>query len=327
MLGNHLWLRNSAPTAAFAAVSARRLTMAVTKLPAGWQVLRNRRLRSVDGPPWVKFIALHPEKGIALIDFLPAIPEAAIPPLDEFLARTGFGAFAAGDPPIVAVALGESDIEAIGDHLADAFDAAPPCGITNADWTEAVIELLLATRGLLLTRIMPVAERASAAPVSEPAILARSAPAPAASWIVAAPSDLRAAPMIAADPPRPPLVQAPGVARPRHLWLVPAALAATVIGATIGSVLMSRTPQVAPTVAEAGIAVSPAAAQTGMPNEAATSIAAPVPTIAAPGRSAKRRTRASIPVWEEQYRHQSTVRAPRRQSAPALADALTARAE
>jgi hypothetical protein len=137
-----------------------KLAAALAGLPAPWRVLRNRRASAADGPPWVKYVALHPEKGIALLDLLPANPHAAVAPLDEFLARTGFAAFSHGDPPIVALALAERDIAAVNDHLADAFADAPRCGIKNANWTEAVVELLMSTSGLFLTPV----ERASDAP-------------------------------------------------------------------------------------------------------------------------------------------------------------------
>ncbi len=139
-------------------------------LPAPWRVLRNRRARATDGPPWVKYIALHPEKGIALVDALPANPETAVAPLAEFLIGTGFAAFSHGDPPIVALALAERDIASIGGHLTDAFAGGPPCGIKNTNWTEAVIDLLMSTPELLLTPIKNTSDtprRTEAAPVKQ----------------------------------------------------------------------------------------------------------------------------------------------------------------
>jgi hypothetical protein len=159
MFGNLLSMQHTTPRASVPTLRVtRKLDAAFAELPASWRVLRNRRANAADGPPWVKYIALHPEKGIALVDLLAANPHAAIAPLDEFLARTGFNAFSRGDPPIVAVALAERDIAAIGDHLADAFAGTRPCGIKNTDWPEAVIELLMSTPGLLLTPLAKASE-------------------------------------------------------------------------------------------------------------------------------------------------------------------------
>ncbi len=127
------------------------LEAALAELPPAWLILCNRH--AVDGPPWVKFIALHPRKGVALIDVEPAQPETAIAPLEEFLARKGFAPFTSGDPPIVALALAKDDIAAIEDRVAGAFAEAPPCGIESALWIETVTELLMSTQGILLTRL------------------------------------------------------------------------------------------------------------------------------------------------------------------------------
>ena len=154
MLGNLFSMHQTAARAPVPNLrTVNKLAAALAGLPAPWRVLRNRRASAADGPPWVKYIALHPEKGIALLDLLPANPHAAVAPLDEFLARTGFAAFSHGDPPIVAVALAERDIVAVGDHLADAFAGAPRCGIKNGNWAEAVVELLMSTSGLFLTPV------------------------------------------------------------------------------------------------------------------------------------------------------------------------------
>jgi hypothetical protein len=222
MFDNLLSMRHAAPRAAAPTTRVtRKLEAVLAELPASWRVLRNRRATAADGPPWVKYIALHSEKGIALIDLLPNNPHAAIAPLDEFLGRTGYDAFSRGDPPIVAIALAERDIAAISDHLADAFADMRPCGIKNANWPEAVIELLMSTPGLLLTPIAkatdtpkqrnaasadqksPVYERP---PRSEPSSPPRKAPQPEP----AAPSDV----LKAREPSQPPEPRAVPLAVP-----------------------------------------------------------------------------------------------------------------
>jgi len=161
-------------------------------------VLRNRRAAATDGPPWVKFIALNPATGIALIDLLPAQPEAAVAPLEEFLARTGFTAFSRGDPPIVAVPLRADEISALGNHIDAAFADAAPCGIRNENWPTAIAELLMSTQGLLLSEL----ERAVDRPTEKPTPAQTAAPP--------APTQSEAPP--APTPPKPPAPTA--VARP-----------------------------------------------------------------------------------------------------------------
>ncbi|MGH7170531.1 MAG: hypothetical protein ACRELG_09670, partial [Gemmataceae bacterium] len=41
---------------------------ALAALPEPWTVLANRRRSGAEGPPWVRYVVLHPAKGIALVD-------------------------------------------------------------------------------------------------------------------------------------------------------------------------------------------------------------------------------------------------------------------
>ena len=132
-----------------------KLRRALIDLPAPWTVICNRGA----GPPWVSYLALHPAKGIALVDLAPAQPAYAIAPLEEFLARTGLAAFADGDPPIIALAFDMRDLADVEQRLSDGFAGYAPCGIANANWPEALIELFMMTPDLALTRLQRPAER------------------------------------------------------------------------------------------------------------------------------------------------------------------------
>jgi hypothetical protein len=258
--------RNGSGSPGLEPLAARKLQAALTRLPPEWLVLRSRYARGLDGPPWVKFIALHSQKGIALIDVAPADPEAAVEALDEFLARTGLDAFSRGDPPIVALALNPGDdVAAIDRYLADAFAAAAPCGIKNANWTEAVAALLLATPGLLLTQIAPVPDMTvpdTPVPLTPPKESERAAamttPAPSASPelppiaapIAAVPDagNLRDAVLRAEkdDAPVPiddapvPIDDAPEIATKRQIWAVSGTFAASLVLGSIGLVYLDR---------------------------------------------------------------------------------------
>src|SRR5579883_2768218 len=103
---------------------AAQLREALAALTAPWIVLANRRASGADGPPWVRFIALHPAKGIALVDTSAA--EAAIAPLEDFLARTGFPALQPGALPIVPVAIGPDEIGTVAEIVESVFAQAQP---------------------------------------------------------------------------------------------------------------------------------------------------------------------------------------------------------
>jgi hypothetical protein len=302
------------PMAGFDLPAVRRLQAALAALPPEWQALRSRRARGTDGPPWVKFIVLHPEKGIALIDLLPADPGIAIEPLDEFLARTRFEAFSQGDPPIVAVALDEGDIDAIERHLVDAFTTAPSCGIKNANWTEAVVELLISTPGLLLTRIARVSDASmrgmDAAPrdrqEAEPSIVPLAPPEPREVRAIAEPD-----PDFLDDGPI-------DFAGKRPVWIVPAVLAASLVLGAIGLVYADWPKALPAAIAEAEHVPRqendpsrlPADFAAGQAPASAASFAA-VTVPPAPRKPKGQATLAARPVWEEaRSSHRKAAKAP-----------------
>ena len=129
-----------------------------------WIVLASRRASGADGPPWVRYVVLHPDKGIALVDTDDATP--AIAPLDDFLWHTGFAALQDGALCIVAVTITAATTSgAVADQIDAAFGGSP-CGLANPNWCEAVVDLLLATPDLMLTRLWPSAPAAVAAPTA-----------------------------------------------------------------------------------------------------------------------------------------------------------------
>lgn len=137
------------------------LRTALGALAEPWIVLATRRASSADGPPWVRYVVLHPDKGIALVDTDDAGP--AIAPLDDFLWHTGFAALQDGALCIVAVTVTAKTSDTIIDQINAAFGGSP-CGLTNPNWCEAIVDLLLATPDLMLARLRPSAPAAVAAP-------------------------------------------------------------------------------------------------------------------------------------------------------------------
>ena len=140
-----------------------RLRAALVALAEPWIVLATRRASGADGPPWVRYVVLHPDKGIALVDTDDAAP--AVAPLDDFLWHTGFAALQGDALCIVAVTVTTETSGAVVDQIDAAFGGSP-CGLANPNWCEAVVDLLLATPDLMLTRLRPSMPAAVAVPAT-----------------------------------------------------------------------------------------------------------------------------------------------------------------
>jgi len=190
--------------------TAARLREALAALPAPWVVLANRRASGADGPPWVRFVALHPEKGIALVDT--DSPDAAVAPLEDFLARTGFVALQAGALPIVPVAVGVGEVGVVVDLLDAAF-ASTRANLGNPNWCEAVTELLLTAPDLMLAQLRrtPSAARPSA---PEPPVQRSARHAARPPRRAVAPEPTRAEPSLS-QAPQPQARTAPPAETPR----------------------------------------------------------------------------------------------------------------
>lgn len=122
----------------------------LTALPAPWAVLASRRASGADGPPWVRFVALHPDKGIALLDI--SGTDGAVPPFKDFLARAGISGLQGGRLPVVPVTVGADEVADVADLLDAAFaDTRHVPGSPN--WCDAVVETLLAAPDLMLVEL------------------------------------------------------------------------------------------------------------------------------------------------------------------------------
>lgn len=131
---------------------------ALAALPEPWTVLASRRRSGLDGPPWVRYVVLHPAKGIALVDVDPTEP--AVAPLEDFFDHTGLGAFQSEALPIVAVTLPRDGGVVVAEAIEAAF-AESFCQLGNPYWCEATVELLLTTPELSLARLRRTAPLAS----------------------------------------------------------------------------------------------------------------------------------------------------------------------
>ena len=103
---------------------------AVPELGRGWVVLRNCALGG--GGRRVGLALLHPDVGVALVDFSPEATDAA----DRFrraLDARRFPAIFGGYPPVVRAVLPADRPADLGDVLAAAFKAQPPLALAGGD--------------------------------------------------------------------------------------------------------------------------------------------------------------------------------------------------
>ena len=128
------------------------LGLTLAGLPDEWMVVSDCAIG--DGP-MVAFVLLHPAIGLALVDCTPQRPADAIPFLEEALTHERFDDLYPGTLPIAAVQLAPDEIAAVGDRLAEGFDALPACSIADPDWCRALVDLLLAASEVAMTPIRP----------------------------------------------------------------------------------------------------------------------------------------------------------------------------
>jgi len=132
-------------------------------LPDPWTLLRQRQIGDDEAEP-VEVVLVHPEIGVALVDEAPRDPAASARRLREHLDQQRFGEFFPGDLPIVTLSVAPDEFETIGERLAAAFETVPRLSVADADWADAVIELLMVPDDLAMA---PVSD-AAPSPMPEP---------------------------------------------------------------------------------------------------------------------------------------------------------------
>lgn len=146
----------------------------------GWRCLTDARIRAYGEEGPVDLVALHPDRGVALIGFLAegeeASPEEAREALRTMLRDQGFEQRFAGDLPIVALPLLRAARSQLGAAVERAF-AGMPAPTVPPGWIDWLVERLRPTAPLaaqpaqLLTaprRDEPSSEK----PVTEIALIA-----------------------------------------------------------------------------------------------------------------------------------------------------------
>lgn len=136
------------------------------------------------------YIALHPERGVALVDVEPAQPGKALPRLRGLLRETGLPEFAGEAPPVIALVLTRGDISLVGLRLGKAFEGGPI--LKSPSWTKVAaaaltarfpdLKQVLRSGGIASASELADADTAAAtAPPIAPAAAAASTPAFVAS--------------------------------------------------------------------------------------------------------------------------------------------------
>ncbi|HJT06312.1 MAG TPA: hypothetical protein VJ747_05280, partial [Stellaceae bacterium] len=118
-------------------------------LPDPWTLLRHRRIGGDQAEP-VEVVLIHPEIGVALVDEAPRDPAPSARRLRDYLDGQRFGEFFPGELPIVTLSVAVDEFEMLGDRLAAAFEAAPRLSVADADWADAVVELLMVADDLAM---------------------------------------------------------------------------------------------------------------------------------------------------------------------------------
>ncbi len=147
-----------------------RLIRTLARLPEQWTLLRDRRIENeaVDG------VLIHPELGVALVNLAPRSAEGAVDALGHRLERERFAAYFPGALPLVSLAVPPEAISEVGEHLAEAFEAAPRLDVADRDWVDALIEMLLQPEDFAMAPVEAPHPFADAAE-PEPALTAESA--------------------------------------------------------------------------------------------------------------------------------------------------------
>lgn len=142
-----------------------RLGKALARLPERWIVFRQGGFSPTDGVAGTVYggvyIALHPEKGVALVDLAPAQPEGAIPGLRAALRAGNFAPDTLDDIPVRALVLNQNEIATIADRLDEIFAGT---AIKDDAWIGLAVTALT-TRFPLLMEVAGT-ENGSSSPAS-----------------------------------------------------------------------------------------------------------------------------------------------------------------
>src|SRR5690348_16891307 len=118
------------------------LESALAELDLSWSVLGGLAFGAPPDEVSIDFIALHPRRGIALIDAAPGGASDTVARFRAFLAAERFDRHYPGWLPIIHLRLSAEEADEIGNRLEATFSRAPPITLRDARWVHALADLL-----------------------------------------------------------------------------------------------------------------------------------------------------------------------------------------
>src|SRR5690349_19034593 len=118
------------------------LETALSGLDLDWTVLGGLEFGSPPDEVGVDFLALHPRKGVAIIDAAPGGDPTASEPFAALLRSQGFSRRFNGHLPIVHLRLDAAAAAQLPQRLDGAFDGSAPLGVRDPTWVDALASVL-----------------------------------------------------------------------------------------------------------------------------------------------------------------------------------------
>jgi hypothetical protein len=118
------------------------LETALSGLDLDWTVLGGLEFGSPPDEVGVDFLALHPRKGVAIIDAAPGGDPAASERFAALLRSQGFSRRFNGHLPIVHLRLDAAAAAQLPERLEGAFDGSASIGVRDPTWVDALASML-----------------------------------------------------------------------------------------------------------------------------------------------------------------------------------------
>jgi hypothetical protein len=116
-------------------------------LPPGWVGLRDSNVSGLLNHPLpVAYVLLHPQTGVALLDFSPGHLDGAAAALHHRLEAARFEAIFPGHLPITELTLTQAEVPGLARILAASFAALPPLSVPGGDGWISVVRRALQPR-------------------------------------------------------------------------------------------------------------------------------------------------------------------------------------
>ena len=148
------------------------LETALSQLDSSWLILVDLRINGPTDATAADYVAIHPGRGIALIDVILSRTGDPAQRLRKFLDDERFSARFPGTLPIVRLVLKPTEAATFGRRVHNAFTEVPPITVADPNWVAEINSLLVPTAPSAARPIFPLfkrpASRADAAAPSAP---------------------------------------------------------------------------------------------------------------------------------------------------------------